>query len=158
PDYPSGAAAAEQSAAAKTAGSTEPDVSTDQAPAETLSESNQPTNDIRVLRSGFGLFNEPQSGKPRFEMSAKVPLREGQSYGWVIQLQTEKPKITWREELVLPARPPRLSVGPGTTVSADGLTVSTEREIAPNEGFILHAWSVAAGDPAGRHVVRVYVD
>jgi hypothetical protein len=36
--------------------------------------------------------------------------------------------------------------------------LTTEREVAPNRGFIYNRWAVAAGDPKGLHVVRVYVE
>jgi hypothetical protein len=34
----------------------------------------------------------------------------------------------------------------------------TEREVAPDQGLIFNTWSVAAGDPAGKYVIRVFVE
>ena len=44
------------------------------------------------------------------------------------------------------------------SVSDDGRTLTTEREVVPNRGIVHNMWAVAAGDPKGPHVVRVYIE
>lgn len=117
--------------------------------------------DIEIVRSDFGLFSPPQSGKPGFQASRKVPLQEKQGYGWYVELKTTKPRIKWREELVVPTRPVTWGIQGSTaqhSVSDDGRTLTTEREVVPNRGIIYNVWSVAPGDPKGSHVMRVYVE
>ncbi len=118
--------------------------------------------DVEIVRSDFGLFGAIPSGDPAFQASRTVPLKEGQTYGWFIELKTSKPKIKWREEFVLPAPPVTMVVHDGTaqhSISEDGLTVTTEQEeVVPDGGLIYHMWGVAAGDPKGLHVMRVYVE
>lgn len=123
--------------------------------------SREPIGDIEVVRSDFGLFSRPDSGKPAFEASRRVPLQEGQGYGWFVELKTTKPKIKWREEMVVPSPPATWGIQNSTaqhTISADRRTLTTEREVVPNRGIIHNVWGVAAGDPKGAHVVRVYVE
>ena len=123
--------------------------------------SSEPISDIEVVRSDFGLFSRPDSGKPAFEASRRVPLQEGQGYGWFVELKTTKPKIKWREEMVVPSPPATWGIQNSTaqhTISDDRRTLTTEREVVPNRGIIHNVWGVAAGDPKGHHVVRVYVE
>lgn len=130
------------------------------APATPMS-SREPSGDIEVVRSDFGLFSRPDSGKPAFEASRRVPLQEGQGYGWFVELKTTKPKIKWREEMVVPSPPATWGIQNSTaqhTISDDRRTLTTEREVVPNRGIIHNVWAVAAGDPKGPHVVRVYVE
>ena len=117
-------------------------------------------SDVEIVRAGFGLFNPPQSGKPAFQASLRVPLQEGQGYGWFIELKTALPKVRWREELVVPSPPITWGIDKSASqsLSEDRKTMTTEREVVPNRGLILHVWGVAAGDPKGPHVVRVYVE
>lgn len=122
---------------------------------------NESISDIEIVRSDFGLFNRPDSGKPAFEASRRVPLKEDQGYGWFVELKTTRPKIKWREEMVVPSPPATWGIQNSTaqhTISDDRRTLTTEREVAPNRGIIHNVWGVAAGDPKGSHVVRVYVE
>ncbi len=122
---------------------------------------NDSVSDIEVVRSDFGLFSRPDSGKPPFQASRRVPLQEGQGYGWYIELKTTRPKIKWREEMVVPSPPATWGIQNSTaqhSISDDRRTLTTEREVVPNRGLIYNVWSVAAGDPKGPHVVRVYVE
>ena len=126
--------------------------------------SNQPVGVVtapEVIRAGFGLFNPPNSGKPIFVPAKVVPLIPNQGYGWVILLRTDKPKIKWREEFTLPAKPNTWgdpeSVG-SRSVSTDGRVSTTEREVSPDRGMIFNTWAVAPGDPKGRYVIRVFIE
>jgi hypothetical protein len=114
-----------------------------------------------VIRADFGLINPPNSGNPTFVPTKVVPLVPNQAYGWVILLRTDKPKIKWREEFTLPAKPitwgqPE-SLG-SRSISTDGRVSITEREVAPDRGAIFNSWTVAPGDPKGRYVIRVFVE
>jgi len=114
-----------------------------------------------VVSSDFGLFYPPDSEKLVFLPSRTVPLVPDQAYGWIIHLRTDKPKITWREEFVLPAKPATWGYSePADTrhISADGRTTITERTVTPEDGVISHVWTVAPGDPEGRYVIRVFVE
>ncbi|MES2949682.1 MAG: hypothetical protein V4858_14160 [Pseudomonadota bacterium] len=115
-----------------------------------------------IVTSGeFGLFNLSDPSKPSFVPSASVPLVPDQAYGWIIRVRTDKAKIKWREEFTLPATPTTWGVAEpvGTrSVSNDGRTSVTEREVSPDRGVIFNSWSVAPGDPKGRYTIRVFID
>lgn len=114
-----------------------------------------------VIQADFGLFYPPESGKPQFVPAKVVPLIPNQGYGWVMLLRTDKPKIKWREEFTLPEKPDTWgdpeSLGT-RSVSIDGRVSITEREVSSDRGIISNFWAVVPGDPAGRYIIRVFVD
>lgn len=112
--------------------------------------------ELHVVRAEFGLFNA--SG---FVPSNRVPLVEGQTYGWRIVLKTNKTKVRWREEFTLPVAP--ATWGDAETkglnsVSSDKRVSVMEREESSVDGVIVNSWAVVAGDPVGHHVMRVLID
>ena len=113
---------------------------------ETLSRTSEreSISDVEIVRSDFGLFGSIPSGDPAFQASRRVPLKEGQLYGWFIKLKTSKPKIKWREEIVFPDSPATMEAQ-GSTVkyllSEDELTVTIEQEeVVPDSGLISSRW------------------
>jgi len=123
----------------------------------------EPKSPFQVVSAEFGLLKpaESESENPEFQSTAKVPLTPGQGYGWIIQLDTTRDTIRWREEFTLPAAPERW--GSEETegvqvVSGDRKTSVTEREVQPENGLISNFWEVAAGDPQGRYAIRVFVE
>ncbi|WP_143086027.1 hypothetical protein [Formivibrio citricus] len=120
-----------------------------------------PSSAVEVVSADFGLFNSAESGNPPFEPAKVVPLTPNQGYGWVMLLRTDKPKIKWREEFTLPAKPDTWGNPEplGTrSVSTDGRVSITEREVSPERGIIFNSWAVAPGDPKGRYVIRVFIE
>ena len=120
-----------------------------------------PESEFEVVRSELVLVYGLETKEPRFEPTRKVPLKPGQSFGWVIELQTHKPKIKWREEFALPAAPE--TWGPTETqdrrrISEDKKVSVIEREVEIERGLIYNFWTLAAGDPAGRYVIRVFIE
>jgi len=116
---------------------------------------------LRLLLADFGIFNPASSGKPLFAPTKAVPRVPGQGFGWVMLVRTDKPTLKVREELTAPEKPETWgSSDPAVSksVSADGLTVTTEREVVPIRGMLLSMWTVAPGDPQGRHTIRIYID
>lgn len=114
-----------------------------------------------VIGGNFGLFNFSDPSKPAFVPAIVVPLVPNQAYGWIIRLRTDKSKIKWREEFTLPVKPATWGDAEplGTrSVSNDGRTSVTEREVSPERGVIFNSWTVAPGDPKGRYVIRVFVE
>jgi len=109
----------------------------------------------------FGILVKDAEGKERFVETDIVPLVENQAYGWIIRLGRGFDKVKWREEFTLPAAPKTW----GTTetegtreISTDKKISVTEKETLVREGRIFNFWSVAAGDPIGKYVIRVFID
>lgn len=117
-------------------------------------------SEVVIVRTDFGVVNLPESGKPTFVSTKEVPMIENQGYGWIIQLETKKPRIRWREEFTLPSAP--ATWGDRETqknsISGDGRVSVIEREVEPEDGLISNFWSVAPGDPKGRYVIRVIIE
>lgn len=117
--------------------------------------------EIEVVRAEFGLFGAPESDEPAFTPTDVVPHRENQRYGWIVLLKTNKSRIRWREEFTLPSPPGSWGDAEPQgvrTLSPDRTTAVTEREVTPDQGLIYNAWSVAPGDPVGRHEMRVIIE
>lgn len=116
----------------------------------------QPPAPFRVLKAEFGIVTP--SG---FQPATKVPLKEGQGFGWVIQLETPRERIRWREEIRLPAAPQTWQADETDgkhTLSADRRTSILERETRLQNGFIYSMWQISTGDPRGRYTMRVMVE
>jgi hypothetical protein len=122
---------------------------------------NPTAQDVVIVRAEFGLFNTSGSSEQRFVPSSTVPYVVDRGYGWIILIETKKPKVRWREELTLPA-PPATWGEPekrGTQSISDDKRVSViEREVEPKDGLIFNVWAVAAGDPKGHYVIRVIIE
>ena len=115
----------------------------------------------KVIRAEFGLLDFKKAGPPKFAPAQVVPHVTGQGYGWVIAIRNTKSKVKWREEITLPARPASWGAADPKGVrfiSRDGLTAVTEIEDSPPRGVISNAWTIAAGDPKGHYVIRVFID
>ena len=115
-----------------------------------------PPGPFKVLKAEFGLI--VPGG---FQPSTKVPFKEGQSFGWVIQLDTKRDRIKWREELKLPAAPQTWQADESAgkhTVSGDRRTSTLEREARIENGLIYNFWQISSGDPKGRYTMRVMIE
>ena len=96
-----------------------------------------------------------------FQPTTKVPLKDGQSFGWVIQLETKRDTVKWREELRLPAAPQTWQADEKSgkhTVSADRKTSILEREAKIEDGADLQLLAISPGDPKGRYTMRVMIE
>jgi len=113
-----------------------------------------------VIRTDFGSVSQPDQTKPDlvFTSTKVVPFKVGQGYGWSMNLRTNKQNIKWREEFTLPVKPSTWGdLTKLQSVSADGRTLITDREVASNNGLIFNFYQIAPGDPKGRYVFRVFV-
>lgn len=115
-----------------------------------------PPSPFKVLKAEFGVV--VPGG---FQPTTKVPFRDGQSFGWVIQLDTKRDLIRWREELRLPSAPQTWQADEKSgkhTVSADRRTSTLEREARIENGLIYNFWQVSPGDPKGRYTLRLMLE
>jgi hypothetical protein len=85
-----------------------------------------------------------------------IPLVAGQQFGWTLDVGDEG-LHTWREVLITPAAP-REWVGADLTIVDEGKVGITERTDVAVGGVLSHAWTITDGDPAGAHIVEVWVD
>jgi hypothetical protein len=116
--------------------------------------------DLTIAKPVFGILTADAAGGKHFLSSTSVPLVVGQSYGWMIRLDTKRRSVKWREELQLPkpAQTWGLPSGKGHLLSLDGKTAITQEESATDRGFIGHFWGVAPHDPSGSYTMNIFVE
>jgi hypothetical protein len=115
---------------------------------------------ISVTKAEFGVERVGARGNVTFIPTMRVPLQEKKRYGWRIQLKDYKGEVTWREVLRLPKQPENWGTdnGENFSLSANGTEgVTTRTQKAPN-GMIENFWTIAPGDPSGKHKIEVYID
>jgi hypothetical protein len=111
---------------------------------------------FKVLKAEFGVVS-PAGFRP----ATKVPLKGGQGFGWVIQLDIQRDSVKWREEIRLPAAPGSWRVEDTEarhTLSADRRTSVLERESRLEGGVVYNFWQLEPGDPRGRYTMRVMIE
>ena len=115
---------------------------------------------IFVNKSEFGVRIINSSGKVNFFQTTKVPLKEGDAYGWRITIDNYQGKVKWREVLTLPQAPETWTTenNKNFSISKDGKTATSTRTVTPVNGVIENFWTIAAGDPLGKHQIEVYID
>jgi len=114
-----------------------------------------------VLKAESGLFTPVDAAAPGFVATTALPLKDGQAFGWRIQLRTQARMVRVREELSLPEEPktwgdPEPGLKRRTT--PDGRTAITELQLEPVNGVISQSWTVTSGDPKGTWVIKVRVE
>ncbi|WP_026733161.1 hypothetical protein [Fischerella sp. PCC 9605] len=125
-----------------------------------LAQNNTKAQPIAVNKVEFGVLRVDKGGKVTLIPTNKVPLLEGTVYGWRVQLRDYQGEVTWREVFQLPQRPETW----GTTntdnfsLSTDGTAAETKRTDLTKDGVITNSWTIAAGDPMGKHIIEVYID
>ncbi|BAY15796.1 hypothetical protein NIES21_16150 [Anabaenopsis circularis NIES-21] len=125
-----------------------------------ISQANNTKKSVAIDKAEFGIARVDARGKVNFIPTFRVPLQEGSKYGWRIQLKDYQGEVTWREVLRLPKPPETWATDDGEnfTVSADGTESVMRRKTIANDGVIENYWTIAAGDPPGKHKIQVYVD
>ncbi|MGM3308417.1 hypothetical protein ACSQ6I_20970 [Anabaena sp. WFMT] len=115
---------------------------------------------ITINKSEFGVRIVDAKGKVNFFPTTKVPLKQGDAYGWQIKLKNYRGKVKWREVLRLPKAPETWATqeDDNFSISADGTTAITKRTQTSSNGVIENFWKIAPGDPLGKHKIEVYVD
>lgn len=116
-----------------------------------------PPAPFRVLKAEFGIVTRGGGFRP----ATKIPLKEGQGFGWVIQVDTPRDRLRWREEIRLPGVPDEWRVEDPASrhrLSGDRRTSVLERESRIEDGAIYNFWQFTRGDPKGRYSVRVMIE
>lgn len=115
---------------------------------------------ITVTRADFGIFEADQSGELAFMPSAVVPHREGQRYGWIIELQGARRTVAVREEYLTPAKisPDDAAVRSGMLTPLPRRSQVSQRQLVPVAGRIYGEWAIGAGEPGGHRHLQVIVE
>ena len=108
----------------------------------------QETARFDIDRALFIVATKGLHGKWTARETDRVPLRPRDAcYGWRLHVSGNPlSELAWRAEFTLPAIPGK-----------DPTLLVTRKRERPQNGWIGHTWCVTKGDPAGEHVIRVYV-
>jgi hypothetical protein len=122
----------------------------------------EPTNvkPVSVSNAEFGLKRVDSKGNVTIFQTTRVPLQQGNAYGWRIKLKDYRGEVKWREVLRLPKPPETWGTDNGEdfSISADGTTSVTRRTQSALDGVIENFWTIAPGDPVGKHKIEIYID
>lgn len=117
---------------------------------------------LEVVTAEFGIFDASDPQRVVFEPSRVVPHKEGQRYGWMIELRGAKRSVSVREEYLLPSRAIE-----GRTDSAEGTKLViplerrsqvSQRQLVPVDGRIFGEWSLGPQEPPGLRRLDVVVE
>jgi hypothetical protein len=115
---------------------------------------------ITVSNAEFGLKRVDSKGNVTIFRTTRVPLQQGNAYGWRIKLKDYQGEVKWREVLHLPKPPETWGTDNGEdfSISADGTTSITRRTQSAPGGVIGNFWTIAPGDPLGKYRIDIYID
>lgn len=122
---------------------------------------------IEILAAEFGLFEDSRPGELDLVPTTVVPRKQGQRYGWVIELRTRSKSVAVREEYLLPT--PAAAAGKSTPPPSDPLSESlqvdaqrrhqvSQRQLIPVDGRIYGEWSIGPKEPPGPRHLQVVVE
>lgn len=118
---------------------------------------------FEVISAEFGIFDASDPQETVFEPTLVVPHREGQRYGWMIELRTKKRSLAVREEYILPTA--ASESGPTGSLAQNTLSIPlprrsqvSQRQLVPVGGRIYGEWAVGAGEPPGRRHLQVIIE
>lgn len=117
---------------------------------------------VEIVSAEFGTFDDSNPREMVFEPSPIIPHRQGQRYGWMIEVRTARRSLSVTEEYLLP-NPAKLQQSSGK--SADVLDIPqyrrnqvSQRQLVPVDGMITGEWAVGPSEPAGHRVLQVMVE
>ena len=115
-----------------------------------------------IVAAEFGVFDASDPKRVVFEQTQVIPHREGQRYGWMIELRGVKRSVSVREEYVLPgtAIEHRTDSAEGTklVIPLDRRSQVSQRQLVPVDGRIFGEWEIGPQEPAGRRQLDVVVE
>jgi hypothetical protein len=114
---------------------------------------------VIVSKAEFGVVRIDSKGKVTLIPTTRVPYEEGKRYGWRIHLKEYQGTLTWQEILKLPKVPETWGTENGETfsVSPSGKEGVTKRTELIQNGVIENFWTIAPGDPIGKHKIDINV-
>jgi hypothetical protein len=117
---------------------------------------------VTVTRVAFGIITTAPDGEERFVETHDVPAVDGQVFGWVAEVQTDRRSVRFEEHLRLPAPPASWGDAendPDVLISNDGRSALARGEEAVEGGTVSRFfWSLADGDPAGEYELEVEIE
>lgn len=129
----------------------------------TCADAAPPGPPVTIVDAEFGLFESVAPDELTFTPTAVVPHKEGQRYGWIIEVRTKKRSLSVREEYLLAT--PATQAGPVMNASGRRLDIPlprrnqvSQRQLVPVGGRIYGEWEIGPGEPPGKRHLQVIVE
>jgi hypothetical protein len=120
---------------------------------------------VEVVSAEFGLFDAANPRELIFEPEQVVPHRQGQRYGWIIEVRTRKNSLSVREEYLLPNPQPLPKAEISVDSEGESLSIPTQRrsqvsqrQLVPVDNKIYGEWAVGPNEPAGHRHLQVIIE
>ncbi len=116
--------------------------------------------EVKIVKAEFGLFEPGEPGEVMFSPTLTVPRKDGQRYGWVIEVGTDQRSLLVREEYLHPAKAPVVKTTKDDTLIFPNPRRHqvSERRLVPVGGRIYGEWAVGPNEPAGERHLQVVID
>ena len=119
------------------------------------------TAPVEIVSAEFGLFDAGDNpDETAFMPSAVVPHRQGQRYGWIIEVRNAGRSVSVREEYVIE----QTATG-DISAEAESLSLPTlrsnqvsQRQLVPVDGKIYGEWAIGPAEPAGHRRLQVVIE
>ena len=118
-------------------------------------------NGVEIVSAEFGLFLDGRKNELVFEPTDVIPRKEGQRYGWIIEVKTKKRSLAVREEYLLPeleANKPKDEIGRNLHIPDLRRSQVSQRQLVPVDGQIFGEWAIGAGEPPGKRRLQVMIE
>lgn len=122
---------------------------------------------LEITRAEFGLFDASNPREIVFEPTNTVPRKNGQRYGWVIDVRTSQRSLLVREAYVLEAPKTAAPAQSNHSVHANAERIDipvqrrhevSQRQLVPVDGKIYGEWAVGPDEPAGHRHLQVSIE
>lgn len=118
---------------------------------------------VEIVSAEFGTFDASNPQEIIFEPTLVVPHRQGQRYGWVIEVRTTQRALSVAEEYLLPNSVTTARKAPDSSAATSDIPQQrrnqvSQRQLVPVGGKIYGEWAVGANEPAGHRHLQVLVE
>jgi len=118
---------------------------------------------VEIVSAEFGRFDASNPRELVFEPGKVIPHRDGQRYGWIIEVRTKKRSLSVSEEYLLPyAEATRTSPDNSATevwkIPQARRNQVSQRQLVPVDGKIYGEWAIGPNEPAGHRRLQVLVE
>ena len=117
---------------------------------------------VEIVRAEFGTFDASNPRETLFAPTSIVPHKQGQRYGWIIEVRTGRRSLSVREEYLLPnpAKDQQTTESSRETliIPFDRHNQVSQRQLVPVDGKIYGDWAIGPGEPAGHRHLQVVIE
>ena len=117
---------------------------------------------VEIVSAEFGIFDASNAREVAFGPTRVVPHKEGQRYGWVIELRTTQRSLSVREEYLLP-NPVKKPKSDNPIIADLEMPLYrhnqiSQRQLVPVDGKIYGEWEIGPSEPAGHRHLQVVIE